>query len=79
MSEVKKCPKCGGEMEQDKGLFVYGRVFRLTKKGDVDGDRITPFYFKDCGYIEFYNKLKEKKEQAMSEKEYPIHYHFGVP
>jgi hypothetical protein len=26
----------------------------LAKKGDILGDRIIPFYCKDCGYIEFY-------------------------
>lgn len=62
MSEIKKCPKCGGEMEKGKRMFVYGGVFRLTKKGDVVGDRVTPFYRKDCGYIEFYRQVKEHKD-----------------
>jgi len=62
MSEIKMCPKCGGEMEKGKPMFVYGGVFRLTKKGDVVSDRVTPLYCKDCGYIEFYRQVKEHKD-----------------
>jgi len=56
-SEVKKCPKCGGEMVEGKRLVGYVRI-SLAKKGDVFGDNIIPFYCKNCGYIELY---KEKR------------------
>jgi predicted nucleic-acid-binding Zn-ribbon protein len=61
MSEVKKCPKCNGEMERGKRLVSYGGV-TLAKKGDFFGDKITPFYCKNCGFIELYKEMKEKKE-----------------
>ena len=57
-SEVKKCPKRGGEMVEGKRLVGYVRI-SLAKKGDVFGDNIIPFYCKNCGYIELY---KEKRE-----------------
>jgi len=61
-SEVKKCPKCGGQMVEAKRLVTRAFSLRgvvlpgvsLAKKGDILGDRIIPFYCKDCGYIEFY-------------------------
>jgi predicted nucleic-acid-binding Zn-ribbon protein len=47
------------KMEKGKRIFVYGVVFRSTKKGDIVGDRVTSFYCKNCGYIEFYRQRKE--------------------
>ena len=61
-SEVKKWPKCGGEMASGEAMVGYGvwgfarARFRLKKPGDKVGDRIIPYYCKSCGYIEFYKK-----------------------
>jgi predicted RNA-binding Zn-ribbon protein involved in translation (DUF1610 family) len=56
--EVKKCPKCGGEMElgQDLTPFSLHSVgcVRLRKTDDQIGDKIIPFYCKNCGFIEIY-------------------------
>ena len=54
MSEVKKCPKCGEEMEKGKDLKGYGMHILLRKSGDLLGDIIIPFYCKNCGFIELY-------------------------
>jgi len=56
--EVKKCPKCGGVMEKGRRLQSYGPV-RFWKKGDILlGDKMIPFYCKNCGYVELYKKMK---------------------
>ena len=55
--EVKECPKCSGQMVEASRLVTHTRVLAgvsLAKKGDILGDRIIPFYCKNCGYIEFY-------------------------
>lgn len=64
MSEVKKCPKCGGEMEKgDKLVGEHGLLsVRFAKKGDALGDQIIPFYCKNCDYIELYKEKKKKKD-----------------
>ncbi|MDH5782751.1 MAG: zinc ribbon domain-containing protein [Candidatus Bathyarchaeota archaeon] len=62
MSEVKKCPKCGGEMKRGKGLVGYGSPIRFVKIGDLRGDTAFAFYCKNCGFIELYKKMKEKTE-----------------
>jgi len=41
-------------------LSGYGAV-RLVKFGDVRGDKVIPFYCKNCGYIELYNEKKLRK------------------
>jgi predicted nucleic-acid-binding Zn-ribbon protein len=60
MSEVKKCPKCGGEMEKGRDLRGYGSL-TLRKSGDWFGDMIIPLYCKNCGFIELYNRKYIKK------------------
>ncbi len=57
--EVKKCPKCSGEMEKgaritsaDRGFIPQAVTF--AKEGDFYGDKIIPFWCKKCGYIELY-------------------------
>jgi len=60
-NEVKKCPKCNGEMEQGKRIAGYGGV-TFAKRGDLVGDKIIPFYCKNCGFIEIYKEMKKKKE-----------------
>jgi predicted nucleic-acid-binding Zn-ribbon protein len=59
-SDVKKCPKCGGEMEigylsrapfwlRGKSMYKFG----------VNPPRIYGFACKNCGYVEFYLEKKE--------------------
>ena len=67
-SKVKKCPECGGEMEEGGDLFgsyfflIYSEVY-LRKKGlHWHGDKIVPSYCKNCGYIKLYKEMKEKEE-----------------
>jgi len=61
-SEVKKCPKCGGEMEigylpgawswsAGKSLWSIRRPKRIFGYG-----------CKNCGYVEFCLEMKKKKE-----------------
>jgi predicted RNA-binding Zn-ribbon protein involved in translation (DUF1610 family) len=56
----KNCPKCGGQMEKGSTLgTLAGRPGPLggttiVKKGDWVGDKIIPFYCKNCGYIELF-------------------------
>jgi len=65
MSEVKKCPRCGGEMEKGDCLFGYGGSVKLqyfSKEKQPLQDSVIPFYCRNCGYLEFYRAMKEKKE-----------------
>ena len=55
MNGVKRCPKCGGEMIEGKRLVAYGGV-TLAKKDNWFGDKIIPYYCRNCGYIELYKK-----------------------
>jgi predicted nucleic-acid-binding Zn-ribbon protein len=52
MSEVKKCPKCGGEMEETELLP------RSTLGGFWKPRIILPYVCRKCGYIELYEKTK---------------------
>lgn len=65
MSVVKKCPKCGGEMEKEKDLRGYGSV-TLRKSGDFIGDMIIPFYCKNCGFIELYRQKNLNQQQKIN-------------
>ena len=58
MSEVKKCPKCGGEMVEAETLIPKVTIF--PKKGRWLGDRVIPTYCKNCGFIEIYKEMKKK-------------------
>ena len=61
MSEDKRCPKCRGELIKADRLVAHTRVLAsvsLAKKGDLVGDRIVPYYCRNCGYIEFYKEMK---------------------
>jgi len=75
-SEVKKCPKCSGAMiprvlstkEKVRLETDWRRKYiRLCVGGwalrerDVYWDQVIPFCCKECGYIELYKELKEKK------------------
>jgi len=57
-SEVKKCPKCDGEMKKGFRLVSYTEITVAKEKQPV-GDYIDALMCMNCGYIELY---KEKKE-----------------
>ena len=59
MSEVKKCPKCNGEMVQGEFLKNLPKVVVFPKEGRRRFDRVTPTYCKNCGFIEIYKEMKE--------------------
>lgn len=61
-NETMKCLECGGRME--KGDYLaggYGAV-RVIKHGDLRGDKVIPFYCKNCGLIKLYREVKKKRE-----------------
>ncbi|MDH5482284.1 MAG: hypothetical protein OEY22_05335 [Candidatus Bathyarchaeota archaeon] len=67
MSEVKKCPKCGGEMK--KSRYLVGRIDPICDIGlrVEDGQwglgiMVLPVYCLNCGFIEIYKRMKKKKE-----------------
>jgi predicted nucleic-acid-binding Zn-ribbon protein len=45
---IEDLPKCGSQMEAADYLSGYGAV-HLVKFGDVHGDKVIPFYCKNCG------------------------------
>ena len=54
MSEVKKCPKCGGEMEVGfLNNAPYWRNGRSHWGFGRDG-KVFGYKCRNCGYIEFY-------------------------
>jgi len=63
MSEVKKCPKCKGEMiKGSKGSLE--RNFACTR-GEPNPEvpqnvKVQSYYCKKCGYIEFYRESRNK-------------------
>jgi len=74
MSEVEKCPKCGGEMKSG-GISTQGG-FRILKQGDLQGDKVSTFYCRDCGFVELYKEPStkepwrwQKEQQVPSTKE----------
>ena len=60
MSDVRKCPKCGGEMQKGSLFGFYGQLTKWTNKesGLVwrGGNDVSAFLCKNCGYIELYMK-----------------------
>ena len=60
--EVKKCLKCGGEIEKGSSLttswMLEWREVSFTKRGAWFSDRILPFYCKNYGFIELYKEMK---------------------
>jgi len=55
-SEVKKCPKCGGEMEAGylRDAPYWRRGKSLLQLGF--GPRVFAYRCKNCGYIELYTE-----------------------
>lgn len=56
-SEVKKCPKCGGKMEEGEHF-----LFPFVLIAEETGDETILFSCRNCGYIELYKQMKKKKE-----------------
>jgi len=68
MSEVKKCIKCGGEMEIGylPGAFSWSAGKSLWK---IRGPkRILGYACENCGYVEFYLELKEKERRVLNDR-----------
>jgi predicted Zn-ribbon and HTH transcriptional regulator len=59
MSEVKKCPKCRGEMIQSEFLKNLPKVLVLSREGRRSFDRVIPTYCKKCGFMELYKEAKK--------------------
>jgi predicted nucleic-acid-binding Zn-ribbon protein len=59
MSEIKKCPKCGRELElgQVRDAPYWRKGIRLLDIGF--GERIFAYRCASCGYIELYAQKKE--------------------
>jgi hypothetical protein len=52
-------------MEGGRSLIAAHALFwevLLSKKGDWYGDKVIPFFCNNCGYIEIYKEMKEKKD-----------------
>ena len=69
MSEVKKCPKCGGKMVEGSEQTLFD-AFRCTrpdpkKLKERHGNKIQPYYCKKCGYTEFYRQVKGEEGFSM--------------
>jgi len=68
-SEVKKCPKCSGQMERrvlrvgGGGYFVElsdsESVWKMGKH-----DRINGFLCRECGFVELYKQMKKRKDRV---------------
>jgi len=56
-SEVKKCPKCSGEMEE--GFLPEAPHWKAGKSMWGKRARIFGYKCRDCGYVEFYASRNE--------------------
>ncbi len=54
MSQDKGCVKCGSKDAGTKDVAMTGAG--LAKMFDVQNNKFTVVYCKNCGYSEFYNK-----------------------
>lgn len=61
MSEVKKCPKCGGEMVRVSRLSDGHAAVQLSNGLLSFEGKVIPYYCKKCGFIELYKEMKEEK------------------
>jgi len=62
--EAKKCPKCSEEMDEGRSLtasyFLWSTEVSFTKRKALwFGDKIIPFYCKNCGFIELYKEMEK--------------------
>ncbi len=65
--EVKKCPKCGEEMRKGilRGGFYSPKIFFEQSPPSTwwpKTKKMNAFCCLNCGYIELYKEVKEKKE-----------------
>jgi len=60
MSEVKKCPKCNGEMVRGEFLKNLPKVVVFPMEGRRSFDKVIPIYCKKCGFMEIYKEMKEE-------------------
>jgi predicted nucleic-acid-binding Zn-ribbon protein len=61
-------------MEEGRSLIATDAHFwgvLLSKKGDWYGDKVIPFYCKNCGYIELYKGMKERRNSHEQGKTWP--------
>ncbi len=62
MGRNKRCPKCQGRMTI-AGEETFGDFFGCTRNPEyieaLKGKKIESFLCNNCGYIEFYKKMKE--------------------
>jgi ribosomal protein S27AE len=62
VSEVKKCPKCGGEMVQGEFLKNIPKIVVSPKKSNRRFDKVIPTYCEKCGFMEIHKEMKERKD-----------------
>lgn len=62
MAQAGNCPKCGSQMNPGR---MAGDL-RIIKEGDLVGDRMTVFYCRRCGYVEFYKEASTKEPWRFS-------------
>jgi len=69
MSEPKKCPKCGGEM--DRGILARAKFggdwFRFVPSESVwyvgSGEKAVAFRCRQCGFVEVYSTEPPKSDR----------------
>jgi predicted nucleic-acid-binding Zn-ribbon protein len=61
MSEVKKCPKCSGDMEKGYLLFASWAQEEPSLWVFPKGKGIIAYRCKSCAYLEFYTREKKKE------------------
>lgn len=65
-SEVKKCPKCGGETKRRHLSSARTRIGLLSDSDSFwfpgKRDKVIAFVCQKCGFIELYKKMKEKEK-----------------
>jgi predicted nucleic-acid-binding Zn-ribbon protein len=54
MSEVKQCPKCGGEMEIGLLSSAYYWTQGKSRWTTGIGPKVFAYKCKNCGYVELY-------------------------